>query len=390
MTPSILNRRRSANRPPKPYANVLEAIGNTPLVELSRYLDVAEVTLYAKLESANPGGSAKDRPARQMIEHALRNGQIDSKSTIIESSSGNMGIGLAQACRFHGLRFVCVVDPNAQRQNLRIIEALGGHIEYVESPVGGSYLAARLRKVKELLDRVEGGFWPNQYANLQNPLSHQQGTIREIDEALEGDFDFLFVATSSTGTATGCQRYLRFKGSAAKVIAVDAEGSVLFGGAPGKRHISGLGAGQLPPLAVGKEFDDVQRVNDLDCIVGCRRAVAREAMLVGGSAGGVLEAVRRNQTQLAGATCVAILHDSGRRYLDTVYNDQWVTKITGVSASVLSHFVDHGPGGQNRACKSRASDSGQRKRLQAKNVLIGNSSGEIYPDASDQFRVGLN
>jgi len=318
---------------------ILEAIGNTPLIQLNRYLDRPDVTLYAKLESQNPGGSAKDRPARQMLLEAIRSGQVNQETTVIESSSGNMGIGLAQACRYHGLRFICVVDPRAQAQNLAIIRALGGEIEQVTSPVDGDFLAARLARVDQLLRQHPNSFWPNQYANHENPKAHQLGTVREIDEALGGQLDYLFVATSSTGTIQGCRDYLRANGRKTEVVAVDAVGSVLFGGLAGPRVIPGLGAGREPALARDQTFASVRRVTDFDCVVGCRRAAAREAMLVGGSAGGVLEAIRISQNQLASRTCVAILHDSGSRYLDTVFNDQWVQQEIGVSAEELERLA---------------------------------------------------
>ena len=319
----------------RPRGGILDAIGKTPLVRFSRYLDRNDVCLLAKLEAANPGGSAKDRPALRMIEDALQTGRIDQRTTIVESSSGNMGIGIAQACRYYGLRFICVVDPNAQPQNIGIIEALGATIDRVTEPINGDFLAARLARVNWLLKQVQDSYWPNQYSNDQNPRAHELGTIREIDEELNGRLDYLFVATSSTGTARGCRDYLRSLGRHTKVIAVDARGSVLFGGMPGPRMIPGLGAGREPTLARGQSFDQVRRVSDLDCVIGCRRLADREACLVGGSAGGVLEVIRSMQADLAGQTCVAILHDSGTRYLDTVFDDQWVEKVLGCTPNEI-------------------------------------------------------
>ena len=314
---------------------VLDCVGQTPLVRLRRYLDRCAVELYAKIESGNPGGSAKDRPAKEMVRHALERGEVGEGSTIVESSSGNMGIGLAQACRFHSLRFICVVDPHAQPQNVAIMKALGAEISRVHEPFDGSFLSARMMKVREILASVPQSYWPNQYANRLNPKAHELGTVREIDEAMRGDIDYLFVATSSTGTAQGCRDYLRSRGRRTQVVAVDAHGSVLFGGSPSERLIPGLGAGLEPLLARDETFDRIVRVSDIDCVIGCRRAAEREAMLFGGSAGGVLEVVRSMSHDLEGKRCVAILHDSGTRYLDTVYDDSWVEKALGVSVVEL-------------------------------------------------------
>ncbi len=329
---------------------VLEVIGKTPLVELSRYLDRRDVRLYAKLESHNPGGSAKDRPALQMLQKAIAAGKVDSNTTIIESSSGNMGIGLAQACRYYGLRFICVVDPRAQSQNLSIIRALGGDIDLVDTPLEGDFLKARIARVQHLLVEVPNSYWPDQYSNVENPKAHELGTIREIDECLDGQLDYLFVATSSTGTIQGCRNYLRSLGRNTEVVAVDAVGSVLFGGTAGPRLIPGLGAGREPALARKQSFQHVHRVTDLDCVIGCRRAAEREAILVGGSAGGVLESIRSLQESLANKTCAAILHDSGTRYLETIFNDDWVQRELGVTSEMLKQIMLTSKMNQRSAC----------------------------------------
>ena len=328
--------------PPPIHENILGTIGQTPLVRLRRTLQNNSVNLFAKLEAFNPGGSAKDRPALAMIEAALRSGLLSTDSTVVESSSGNMGIGLAQACRYHSLRFICVVDPHAQSQNLAIIKAYGGEIETIDRPIDGSFLNARLRRVRELVDKIPNSYWPNQYANLANPQSHAIGTIREIDQHFGDSLDYVYVATSSTGTARGCQQFLRSRGRKARVIAVDAHGSVLFGGTASPRHIPGLGAGRMPELAAGQRFDGLHRVTDLDCVIGCRRTAAREAILVGGSGGGVIEAIRRDSRILTGKNVVAVLHDSGTRYLDTVYSDDWVQEKLGVAPEVLNQLINHG------------------------------------------------
>ncbi len=322
---------------------ILAAIGQTPCVRLRRYCEDSNVQLVAKLEAANPGGSAKDRPARQMIDFARQQGLIGDGSTIVESSSGNMGIGLAQVCGYYVLRFICVADCFAQPTNLAIMRALGAEIQFVTEPIDGSLLAARIARVREVLDTTLDCYWPNQYANLQNPLAHHRGTIKEIDDLYGPQLDYLYVAASSTGTARGCRDYLHERGRRTQVIAVDAWGSVLFGGQPAPRVIPGLGAAREPALARGQTFDRVERVTDEDCIVGCRRAANREALLVGGSAGGVLEVIRRDQRYLAGKLCVAILHDSGTRYLDTIFDDRWVESTLGRSVASLSDRIEDQP-----------------------------------------------
>ncbi|QDU80045.1 putative siderophore biosynthesis protein SbnA [Polystyrenella longa] len=319
-------------------SGVLSAIGYTPLICLNQYID-DRVQLHVKLEALNPGGSAKDRPAALMITEALNAGQISQNTTIIESSSGNMGVGLAQVCGYYGLSLICVVDSKAQPQNVQIMEALGAHIVRVDDPEDGDFLGKRLERVQSLVRAIPDSYWPNQYANELNPKSHQTGTIKEIIQEMSVVPDYLFVATSSTGTAQGCQNYLKQHKLPTQVVAVDAVGSVLFGGSHGPRRIPGLGTGCIPPLADGQSFSHVKRVNDLDCVVGCRRMASREAMLVGGSAGGVMEAIYSMRSELRGKSCVAILHDSGTRYLDTVYSDDWVESTLGCNLEDLKQRV---------------------------------------------------
>lgn len=336
-----------------PVIGVLAAIGDTPLVGLRRYLRRPDIEVWAKLEAANPGGSAKDRPATRMLEDALDAGLITAGTTIVESSSGNMGIGLAQACRYHGLHLICVADTRSHETSLRTMRALGADVRIV-APAdadAGNLLAARLRLVAELLAETPNSFWPNQYANHSNAAAHAAGTMREIDEALDGILDYVFVATSTTGTLHGCWDYLRENDRPTQVVAVDAAGSALFGGSPGPRLLPGFGAGVETQLSVGAGFDHLERVCDLDCVVGCRRLVAREAILAGASSGGVMVALDRLADELApGASCAVILADGGTGYLETVYDDSWVTRTLGCEPDELAGLVARG--GIAPACPS--------------------------------------
>ncbi|HEY1538906.1 MAG TPA: 2,3-diaminopropionate biosynthesis protein SbnA [Solirubrobacteraceae bacterium] len=321
---------------------ILAAIGDTPLVALRRYLGTPDISVWAKLEAANPGGSAKDRPAARMLGDALEAGLVAPGATVIESTSGNMGVGLAQACRYHGLGLICVLDVRAHDTNVRTLRALGADVRIVSrpDPETGDLLAARLRLVAHLLETIPGAYWPNQYANASNPAAHAAGTMREIDEALDGDLDYVFVATSTTGTLRGCQDYLRAHGRATQIVAVDAAGSALFGGTRGARALPGFGAGIETELSRSARFDALMRVSDLDCVTGCRRLVEREAIFAGGSSGGVAFALETLAPQMAaGSRCALILPDGGRGYLRTVYDDDWVRETLGCPADELAAMV---------------------------------------------------
>lgn len=335
------------------YESVLETIGGTPLIELTGFLPRGPVRLFLKLEAANPGGSSKDRPAVEMIREAVRSGRLRRGSVVVESSSGNMGIGLAQACAWYGLRFICVVDPRAHAGTLASMRALGAEIDMVRVPEGpeGNPLAARLARVAELVDTIDEAYWPNQYSNPLNPQAHAMGTMAEIDEALEGAVDGVFVGVGTTGTLGGCLDFVEANDRATRVTAVDAVGSILFGGEPGVRRIPGMGAGRVPPLARRRwsgraSGPRVLRVTDLDCVVGCRRVARTDAILVGGSAGGVLQAVRRRHRRLPAGQYVAIAADSGHRYLDTVFDDAWVENELGCPPDRLARLV--GPATRRR------------------------------------------
>lgn len=308
--------------------NVLNLIGYTPIVQLCRLFSTAPFHVFAKLEMLNPGGSIKDRPARLMLEQALLSGAAQPGDTIIESSSGNMAIGLAQACRYHGLNLVVVVDPKVNRQTVKLLKTYGARIEYVQKPDGpNNYLGARLKRVAALLDEIPGSIWLNQYANRSNPMAHQQ-TMHEILESMPQPPDYLFVAASTCGTLMGCMQYLKARQLDTKIVAVDALGSVLFGAPSGERHIPGYGAGRPSQLLDPDLIDIHIQVCDRDCVSGCRQLLNQEAILAGGSSGAIVSAIQHLGPYLpADSHCAAIFCDRGERYLDTIFSDEWVRNL---------------------------------------------------------------
>lgn len=320
---------------------VLAAIGRTPLIGLERYLK-RPLPVWAKLEGCNPGGSAKARSAARIITDAMSSGRIGPGTTVIESTSGNMGIGLAQVCVHFGLDLVCVTDRRINRSTLQTMRALGAEVRVVEQPLpeGGDLLDARLKVVETLRRELPDSFWPDQYANPSNPAAHADGTMREIDEALDGRIDYLFVAAGTAGTVRGCIEYLSRETRSTEVIAVDARGSVLFGGERAERLLPGMGAGRVSEIAKTTRPDRVVKVGELDCVVACRRLAAREGILAGASSGGVLSALERlAPTFRPEARCAVILADGGTAYLETVYDDGWVERSLGCNPNRLAELV---------------------------------------------------
>jgi cysteine synthase A len=313
-------------------AGVLSTVGATPLVELTRIFPGSGFRTYAKLEATNPGGSIKDRPAYVMVTDAIRSGAVvPGRSVVVESSSGNLGIGLAQVCRYFDLQFICVVDPRTNQQNITIMRAYGAEVRIVtdRDQITGEYLPVRKRLVRKLVATVPNAYCPDQYSNHRNAWAHRT-TMREIVEALDGTLDYLLCTTSSCGTLRGCAEYRKAHGLAVKIIAVDADGSAIFQPPVGRRLIPGHGAAERPALYRPGLVDEVVHVSDLDCLVGCRRLVDREAILAGGSSGAAVSALNRLRDRIpAGANCALILPDSGERYLDTIYDDSWVAAHFG-------------------------------------------------------------
>ena len=319
------------------YRSVLACVGRTPLVELSRQFPPPGATVIAKLELMNPSGSMKDRSAAFIVERGLADGTITPTSHLIESSSGNFGIALATAARVHDLAFTCVVDPKTTPANLRVLTSLGANVEIVTEPdQHGCYLDARLRRVAELCREGPEMVWINQYANERNWQAHYHGTAAEILADLDRPLDCLVVPVSTTGTILGLARRLRLAFPALRVVAVDAAGSVIFGGPPGPRHVPGLGAGRIPELLAPAEIDEVISISDRDAVAGCRQLAVSEGILAGGSSGAVVAAIARLRPRLpAEWQLLTVLADRGDRYLDQVYDDAWLGRLPdGASVAV--------------------------------------------------------
>ena len=314
-------------------------VGRTPLVPLRRLQNRTDIEVWGKLESFNPGGSAKDRTAVAMLRRGWADGSIGPTSTIVESSSGNLGVALARWCSRLQLPFHCVLDSKANTATVALIGALGGVVHRVQrtDPAVGDLLAARIARVRELVASIDGAVWLNQYANPAALEAHAQGTMREIAEALDHRVDHLFVAVSTTGTLGGCRLYVQRHAMHTRLVAVDADGSVLFGGDRSERQLTGFGAGVVSPLAEGLVPDQLARISELDTVLGCRLLAGREAIVAGASSGAVVQAFLQAAPEMPpGSRVVLVLHDGGAPYLDTVYDDGWVARQLGVGADELA------------------------------------------------------
>ena len=305
---------------------IARAIGNTPLVEFERVPRPAGVRLFAKLEGCNPWGSIKDRTALGIVREAIENGKIGPRTVVVESTSGNMGLGLAFLCNYLGLRFICVVDRRTNSSILDILRLLDVEVVMVDVPPGSceTLLSARLAAVRRICADLPNGFWPNQYENLSNPSAHWV-TMQEIADQLGGEVSVLFCPVSTCGTLRGCIQYIQAHGLKTAIVAVDAVGSSIDGSEPGQRLLPGYGAGIVPPHYDASLVDDHVHISDAEAIEGCRRLLRFESVLAGASSGAAIMAVQKTRLPLrSGANCVVVLPDRGERYLDTVYSPQWL------------------------------------------------------------------
>lgn len=303
----------------KVYKNLAELIGRTPLLELSNYEKKHELkaTLIGKLEYFNPAGSVKDRIAKSMIEDAEAKGLLNPNSVIIEPTSGNTGIGLASVAAAHGYRVILTMPETMSIERRNLLKAYGAELVLTEGPKGMSGAIAR---AKELAEEIPNSFIPGQFVNPANPRVHRETTGPEIWEDTDGKIDIFVSGIGTGGTITGTGEYLKSKNQNIKIVAVEPDDSpVLSGGKPGPHKIQGIGAGFVPDVLNTGVYDEIIRVKNEDAFTAGREIARTEGLLVGISSGAAAWAATElaKRPENAGKIIVAILPDTGERYLST-------------------------------------------------------------------------
>jgi cysteine synthase A len=280
--------------------------------------------VYVKCEGLCMAGSIKIKPALRMVEALEAAGRIGPDSVLIESSSGNLGVALSIVAAAKGYRFLCVTDPVSSPTNRKLMGAYGASIIVVEKrDRNGGYLATRIELINEMCARDHRYVWVNQYENEENWRSHYFGTGPEILASFPR-VNWLFIGAGTTGTLMGCLRYFRERSPDTRVVAVDSVGSVTFGGPPSSRKIPGLGTSRVPPIFKPDEVGRVVMVPEEATILMCR-SLARKGYLFGGSTGTVLAGIRSCANEISpDDVVVAPAPDFGERYLDSIYDDEWV------------------------------------------------------------------
>jgi cysteine synthase len=294
--------------------NIIELVGNTPLLHLARFSKPPLADIYAKLEYMNPGGSVKDRAALGMILDAEERGQLHPGSTIIEPTAGNTGIGLALIGVARGYRVILCVPEGYSREKMKVMEALGGEIQYVTKEEG---MKGAIELAQKLASEIKDSFVPQQFENPSNPCFHEKTTAQEMIKQMDGRIDAAVIGAGTAGTFTGVARAIKQINPAAFCVLVEPEGSIIGGGPPGRHKIEGIGQSQFIPKNCDLELaDEVMMVTDKEAFATVRKLAETEGVLAGGSSGAAAAAAYRVAERLGqGKRIVTLFPDGAERYM---------------------------------------------------------------------------
>jgi cysteine synthase A len=307
----------------------LAKIGRTPLVRLRLRVHRRWRDVWLKLEQFNPGGSVKDRTAYALVFDLVDRGILSfSGETVVESTSGNLGIGLALVCAELGYEFVAVTDPMASAYSIAMMSWLGARVERVDVPdENGMFLPGRIARVQEILASTPGAVWTNQYCNLANPRAHREQTGPELLRQAERPVACVFVAVSTGGTLKGISQYMSLNAPRCRVVAVDLHGSRALGGPAGRRRLPGIGSTQPSEFLGDRPYAAASYVSDGEAIAACRALRSCIGLSVGGSSGAVLAAAARYlATEVSAEMVVCVCPDGGDRYETTLYDEAWLAE----------------------------------------------------------------
>ena len=318
----------------KVYNNILDTIGNTPLVRLNRLTQGVNATVLAKVETTNPGNSVKDRMAVKMIEDAEKAGLIKPGGTVIEGTSGNTGMGLALACIVKGYKLICVLNDKQSKEKMDILRAVGAEVVVCPTAVEPNDPRSYYSVSRRLAQEIPNSWYVNQYDNLSNRQAHYESTGPEIWEQTEGKITHFVVGVGTGGTISGVGKYLKEKNPNIKIWGIDTYGSVfkkyketgIFDENEIYPYITeGIGEDILPANVDFDIIDRFEKVTDKDAAVYTRKLAREEGIFVGNSAGSAIKGVLQLQDELTADDVVVVLfHDHGSRYIGKMYNDDWM------------------------------------------------------------------
>lgn len=287
--------------------------------------NLVAAVVHVKIEGWNMAGSIKMKPAIKIINELENRNLLRQNGKIIESSSGNFGVALSIIAAERGYQFTCVTDPNASIESIRFMEAVGANIIIVsEHDHNGGFLATRINKIQELCALDPELIWVNQYKNPDGFWSHYETTATEIINRFSSNVDYLFVGAGTTGTLMGCIYYFKKHSPKTKIVAIDAEGSITFGYPSKKRYIPGIGTSRRPEILDESVVNEHLIIPEDETIKMCHM-MARSGFLCGGSTGSILAGVVKYANKISSNhTVVIISPDLGYKYLNTIYNNEWL------------------------------------------------------------------
>ncbi len=311
--------------------DLTDALGKVPVLRISRLSSICEKSeIYLKLEACNPGGSIKEKNAAYLIKDAESAGLLKPGGTIVESSSGNFGIGLAMIGAARGYRVIIVVDAKLPEPMRRMLLAYGAELIDVplsEADEHGSMQVARMEKAKELALNIPLAWYPCQHLNPLNPLAHKYYTACELEEIFGEKIGTIVVGVSTAGQIAGISQYYRERHRPTRIIGVDAAGSAILGTPPHPYKMTGMGLSFIPPNFKPHYIDAAYSVSDSLAFSVCRVLARKEGLLLGASTGAIIAAALADTIRNPQAFPVVVINpDRGDRYLDTIYNDEWIAK----------------------------------------------------------------
>ena len=315
------------------FENVLDVVGNTPLVRLHTMTEGLQANVYAKVEFTNPGGSVKDRIAMHIIDEAEKNGELKPGGTIVEATSGNTGAGLAMVAAMRGYQTIFVLPDKQSEEKRAALRAWGARVVVTPTNVEPDDPRSYYKTAERLVEETPNSFYANQYHNPANPAAHYASTGPELYDQLDGKIDVFIAGAGTGGTLSGVGKYLKEQNPNIKIVAVDPVGSLYYDyfhtgqlTQPHSYLLEGIGEDFLPTTMNFDYVDDVVRVNDAESFIATRSLVSKEGLFCGVSSGaavaGGLKYLKRYDQ--AGLNAVILLPDSGSRYLSKVYNDNWM------------------------------------------------------------------